>query len=458
MESEFALKSPPLKLPRKFPKAVSNLVGNRCRVRSIGVYINAGSRQDTLETSGTANLLRKMLLRGTTSATKGQIAEELESMGAQLTGETGREISSLGLQVFKGDVSRAVSLLGEAITAATLDGAEVELAKQEQARENEDSSKDLMNTTIEACHFNAFRDHMMGQPIRGDPDNLQNLTADMLQAYRAANYVGDNIVIVGTGAVDHDALAEQVNQAFAALPKTATTEAANADKCVYVPALLMMRDDEMYNANVGVFYNAPSVKDEDYYSFLLMKHIIGNYRIDKVAEHLNDVGKQYNSMHALIGNLVDVTKADCSYHAYSDCGLWGNYFFGNEVFVRQMNYAGVCCPTFFASYVNEVEVVRGRNALWNSLMTTEDAKEINKEIGTQMLQVGRRVTRSEIAARVSHMDQNHIRHLCNEWFYDAEPSWTNWGPIENTSSIGSYKYFKVNTMTTYLNTHHSLAT
>ena len=75
-----------------------------------------------------------------------------------------------------------------------------------------------------------------------------------------------------------------------------------------------------------------------------------------------------------------------------------------------------------------------------------------------MLQLGRRVTRSETASRVSHMDQDHVRHMCNQWFYDAEPSWTNWGPIENTSSIGSYKYFKVNTMTTYLNTHHSLAT
>ena len=75
-----------------------------------------------------------------------------------------------------------------------------------------------------------------------------------------------------------------------------------------------------------------------------------------------------------------------------------------------------------------------------------------------MLYLNRRVPRSEIARRVSHMDHNYMRHLCYEWFYDAEPSFTNWGPIESTSSIGSYKYFKVNTMSTYLNTHHSLAT
>ena len=58
---------------------------------------------------------------------------------------------------------------------------------------------------------------MMGQPKRGDPDNLQNLTADMLSSYRAAHYFGENMVIVGTGAVDHDAFVGQIEQAFGSI-------------------------------------------------------------------------------------------------------------------------------------------------------------------------------------------------------------------------------------------------
>ena len=73
-----------------------------------------------------------------------------------------------------------------------------------------------------------------------------------------------------------------------------------------------------------------------------------------------------------------------------------------------------------------------------------------------MLYLNRRIPRSEIAKRVSHIDSYHMRHLAMEWFYDAEPSFTNWGPIEQTSSIGSYKYFKVNTMNSITNMHHSL--
>lgn len=218
----------------------------------------------------------------------------------------------------------------------------------------------------------------------------------------------------------------------------------------------MMRDDEMINSNVGIFYDAPSAKDEDFYAFKVLQHMFGSYRIDQNAEHLNDVHKQYNSMHALLGNLPDVTKADAHYKAYSDCGIFGNYFFGNEVFTRQMNYCGVCLPTIYSHYLNEVEVIRGRNNFYNNLMNTETVGDLNNEIAQNFLLYGRRVTRTEVANRIANVDAFMIKKLANKWFYDAEPSFTNWGPIEQVSSVGSYKYFKINTMSTITNAHHTL--
>lgn len=399
-----------------------------------------------------------MLTRGSPSYSKTKLSEEIETMGARLRGGADREQQSLGLNVFKGDVSKACHILGEAFSSATLDPAEVELAKQELLHEHEANHHEYERTTIENCHYNSFREHQMGQPIRGDADRVQLLTPDVLHAYRAANYYGNNIVVVGTGAVSHEQLVDEVSRSFSSIVQTASTPKANMDKAIHIPSLLMIRDDEMYNSNVGVFYDAPSIKHPDYFAFRLLKHIAGDYRIDKNAEHLNDAAKQYNSMHMLLGNLVDVTRSASHYHAYSDSGIWGNYFFGNEVFTRQMNYVGVAVPTIWSHYMNDVEVYRGRNHLYNELMNKDNHSDINNEIGSQMLSIGRRMHRSEIAARVASMDAYHMKHLVNEWFYDAEPSFTNWGPIDNTASIGSYKYFKINTMATVTNMHHSLAT
>ena len=378
---------------------------------SVGVYIKAGSRQDTLETSGTANLLAKMLTKGSQGVTKSQFAEEIENMGGSVSTSIDREITNVNVTCFKGDLGRALNLLGDAVANPNLDPAELELTKQEQADENDTMNKDQETSLLESCHFNSFRDHMLGQPIRGDRDNLQNLSVDDLRSFKAANYTGENMVVVGTGAIDHEAFVNQVAEMLGGITSSSGSQ-ENSNKCVYTPSLLMMRDDEMYNANVGVFYDAPGVKDEDYYSFLLLKHMIGNYDIALHAAHLNNMSKQYNATHNLLGDLVDVTKQSCHYFAYSDCGLWGSYLFGNEVFVRQMNWVGLAAPTFYSDFVSEVEVVRARNNLWNGLMKQANAQEANVEIGRQMIQVGRRVTRSEIAKRVSNMDAHYMRGLC----------------------------------------------
>lgn len=148
-----------------------------------------------------------------------------------------------------------------------------------------------METLIENVHFNVYREHMMGQPKKGDRDNLYNLTADNVRDFHTTNYYGDNLVVVGTGNINHDEFVNQVDQHFSNLPKSTSSLVKNKERPIYIPALLFIRDDDMVNSNVGVFYDAPSIKDADYYGFLLLQHMFGNYRIDKNAEHLNDVKK-----------------------------------------------------------------------------------------------------------------------------------------------------------------------
>lgn len=121
-----------------------------------------------------------------------------------------------------------------------------------------------------------------------------------------------------------------------------------------------------------------------------------------------------------------------------------------------MNFAGVHNLTTYAHFVADVEVHRGRNHLWCQLLRHENPSSLNRIIGKQLRTIGRRVSRAEVAKRVAYIDDYHIKGLANKWFYDAEPIFTNWGPIEMASVMGSYKFFKVNTMSTVTNAHASL--
>jgi len=247
---------------------------------TIGVHFGAGSRQDTLATSGVSYALQKMVLRGTSARSKTMFAQEIEMMGARVNTSAGREVSNVSVTCFKSDTSKIVDMLGDAVTSATLDAAEFELCKEELMMEHSMSNTEYKTTTIENCHYNSYRDHQMGQPIKGDVDNTASLTVDDLQHFRATNWFGDNIVVVATGNVNHDELVQQVQSGFHSVSKTAAAARPNTEKNVYSPCMMMIRDDEMYNSNVGVFYDAPGIKHPDYWSFMLLKYVFGSYRIN----------------------------------------------------------------------------------------------------------------------------------------------------------------------------------
>ena len=423
---------------------------------AVGVFVNAGSRNETLDTSGVAFMLERLLLRGTENRTSSELQSEIETLGATYDSQTHREISSHTLKVFKGDVSKAVEILGDLITSPLLNENAFEAEREVVSHIHENNIHEYERTTLQASHANAFREHMIGQPTRGDRDNLANLTIDQVRQFHADNYYGDNIVIVASGNVSHQEVVDMVETNFASMPKGTHATPPNTERPIYIPALQMMRDDEMYNSNVGVFYDAPGRKHPDYYAFELLKRIFGTYRLDKNAEHLNDVAKQYNALHGMLGDLPDVTIHNSHYFAYSDCGIFGNYFFGNEVFTRQMNYCGMALNTIYGHYMNDVEVYRARNKYYNELLNKVGVVETIHDIAPQIIHLGRRVPRSEIAKRIAYIDAYHMKNLCYEWFYDAEPSITNWGPIESVSAIGSYKLFKNHTYSTVTNAHHAL--
>ena len=92
----------------------------------------------------------------------------------------------------------------------------------------------------------------------------------MVLDYYKRNYIGENMVFVATGNVEHDEIVDMVEGSFGKLDKGTELERLNEERPIYNPALLFIRDDEMVNSNVGVFYDAPSWKHKDYYGFLML--------------------------------------------------------------------------------------------------------------------------------------------------------------------------------------------
>ncbi len=58
---------------------------------TVGVYIDAGSRYETAQTSGTAHFLEHLTFKGTSKMSQGDLEVEFENMGGHLNAYTSRE-------------------------------------------------------------------------------------------------------------------------------------------------------------------------------------------------------------------------------------------------------------------------------------------------------------------------------------------------------------------------------
>jgi len=424
---------------------------------TISVFVKAGSRQETIETSGVSHFLEHLNLRGTKNRNRNQLELDIGSTGSQLNIHTTREVTTYTLTATKKDLSLAVDILGDIIANSTYDKNQIEAERETVHRACVDAQKDQMYTTVEAAYYTSFRDHMMGQPLLGIRENIGNITQEQIVEYHRTNYIGPNVVIVGAGDITHQQLTELAEKSLGGLPGSIPSglEVKNADRPLFTPSYMLMRDDEMANINVGVFYEAPTWTHEDFFAFHLFQRLLGEYRQDlHTGQHLNSSERQYNSLHALLGSWGDLTIHHCQYTPYSDTALFGSYLHGNEVHAFQMLYVSQIVASDFANYLNEVEVFRAKNRLYNQLLQNETGQGVAHDIGNQLLYLNRTVPRSEVATRISNIEQPHLSRVARNWLFDTEVSAVAWGPIHALMTTGHYnRPLKRSTLGWYADAH-----
>ena len=155
----------------------------------------------------------------------------------------------------------------------------------------EHTNADHKETLMEFVYYNIYREHMMGLPILGVQENIRKINRDMVMDFHSTNYFGENIVIVGTGNVVHEELVDLSEKHFGHLKRLATKEIKGTNKAEFHPGLLCVRDENIDVSNVGVFYNAPSWSHPDFYGFLLLQRMFGEYEDALQGAGVLDVSK-----------------------------------------------------------------------------------------------------------------------------------------------------------------------
>jgi zinc protease len=177
---------------------------------SITAVFRGGLLAETRETNGITHLMAKTLLKGTTSRTAEQIADEIETLGGHIGSDSGNNSFSISLEVTRPDLRAAGELLADILLNATMPEKAVAREKEVQLATIKDEEEHLTAVARNILREALFRDHPYALRGKGSADAVARLTQADLIRFRDQYLVARNGVISIFGNVN----AEEVKQLF----------------------------------------------------------------------------------------------------------------------------------------------------------------------------------------------------------------------------------------------------
>ena len=181
---------------------------------SLGVWVGAGSRDELPKEHGISHLLEHMAFKGTRRRSARQIAEEIEAVGGDINAGTSVESTAYYTRVLKADVPLALDVLSDILSEPAFDPNELIREQNVILQEigaAEDTPDDIVFDHLQEI---AFPGQPVGRSILGTPDSVRSFKQSDLREYLNRNYCGPDMVVVATGAVEHDAVVDQAAKLF----------------------------------------------------------------------------------------------------------------------------------------------------------------------------------------------------------------------------------------------------
>ncbi|RED48640.1 M16 family metallopeptidase [Aestuariispira insulae] len=383
----------------------------------IGVWVGTGSRAETAPINGTAHFLEHMAFKGTTRRSALDIAMEVEAVGGHFNAYTSRENTAYYMKVLRGDVGLAVDILGDILQNPSFIEAEFERERGVILQEIGQSLDTPDDIIFDYFQETAFPDQAIGRPILGTAPLIRDFQRQTLIDFMKARYQARNMVLVASGAVDHDMIVAQAEEAFANLTNDPVPE---IDKGRYQGGdFRKERDCEQVHLLLGfdgVTYGGP-----DHFDAHMLSTLLGDGMSSRLFQEVRE-------KRGLVYSIYSFSSA------FSDCGLFGIYAGTGEEEVREL--IPVVCDVLSSlpEDLTEEEISRARAQLKSSLlMGLESTSGRADQLGTQMLSYGRALSMDEIITKIDACTRDSVASLAGRLFRGT-PTLAATGPLSHLES------------------------
>ncbi len=379
---------------------------------SLGVWVGSGGRDERPDEHGISHLLEHMAFKGTARRSAREIAEEIEAVGGDLNAATSSETTSYYARVLKADVPLAIDVLSDILANPTFDPDELQREQNVIVQEigaSEDTPDDLVFDRLQET---AFPNQPVGRTILGTPQTVRSFTHEKIRGYLDRNYRAPDMVVVATGAVDHQAVLAEVSHRFASFsgPAAPVPQPASFSGGSHIEK----RDLEQ--AHVAMALQGVPVLDPSLYSLQVFTNILGGGMSSRLFQEVREVRGLCYSIYTF-------------HMPYIDTGMFGLYCGTDAKDVPELMRVVVDGIQAGAEDITEAEVAKSKAQMKAGLlMALESSGRRAEQIARQMITYGRPIPLAEVVAKIDAVTVESTRAAGRALLARGRPALAVLGP------------------------------
>lgn len=239
-------------------------------------FIPAGSRWETPDRAGLAQLLTSVITKGTTHLSALDIADRVESVGAGLGVETTTDYLKLSLKTVKSDLVDIFKLAGEILRTPSFPAAQVELERKLILQAIKSQTEQPFNNAYRQLRTALYGAHPYARSSLGTAETMGQITRQDLVDYHQQHVRPDRLIISLAGRITPAEATDLVNQVFGDWTIPTSAPPLLAAHTVTTQPQYQTEHQSTQQAIVMLGYLAPAIHDPDCIALKLIDSYLSN--------------------------------------------------------------------------------------------------------------------------------------------------------------------------------------
>lgn len=191
---------------------------------TVGIWINAGSREDPEGLEGLAHFIEHAIFKGTKKRDYIDIARCIEEAGGYIDAWTTKEQTCICVRCLREHLPLAFDLLADLVCNPLLPEAELEKEREvvlEEIASVNDTPEELI---FEEFDLRSFPGHPLGAPILGTEKSIEHFSRKKLRNFMRRYYVPSKMLVTAVGNISHDEVARLAESHFGSMEEPPASE------------------------------------------------------------------------------------------------------------------------------------------------------------------------------------------------------------------------------------------